>query len=140
MLFSDRVCCVTIGVGRQRRKSIPLTEQNELVDVVDEAEDNHKEEPARNMERGGPRAAAGKLAEGGAAGAKGNDCDSWATHSAVDDEETETDDDFMPAKVGEPCTWGPQQPAVLPSLDAPSARFHVAGRFGGGCQICHGLF
>ncbi|BDA48275.1 probable lysine-specific demethylase JMJ16 at C-terminar half [Coccomyxa sp. Obi] len=85
------------GASRQKRKSISLTEQTEVVELPEEAEEGDRK-PARNMERGGSRAAAGQLPKGGAADAKGKDSDSWATHSAVDDEETETDDDFMEAK------------------------------------------
>lgn len=106
MLFNDRLSCATIGGSRQKRKSTSLTEQTEIEELPEEAEEGDKE-PARKMERGGTCAAVGRLPKGGASDAKGNDCDSWATHSAVDDEETETDDDFMPvkdAKVGNPCT------------------------------------
>lgn len=86
-----------IGASRQKRKSISLTEQTEVVEVPEEAGEGGRE-PASNTRKGANRAAAGQLPRAGANGSKEKDNDSWATHSAVDDEETETDDDFMPAK------------------------------------------
>ncbi|CAL8465948.1 g5484 [Coccomyxa elongata] len=85
------------GASRQKRKSISLTEQTEVVEVPEDVEEGDRD-PAGNMRKGAKRAAAGQLPKAGAVRSKEKDNDSWATHSAVDDEETETDDDFLPAK------------------------------------------
>ena len=94
--------CADAGGSRQKRKSISL--------VAEEGKGAPEEATAgaggNDAGRRTTRAAAGQLPRGGAPNGEGAEADSWLTQSVViDDEETETDDDFMPAKnakVGKP--------------------------------------
>ena len=51
-----------------------------------------------HCDRRATRAAAGQLPKGVAPNREGGDADSWNTQTAIDDEETETDDDFASAR------------------------------------------